>query len=142
MEKKSFISLLAINLDLKKKHLAFARAGHCPIIHYNSKKKNTEMFKTKGIAVGLDPGKIFDSTLEECKVNVQKDDILVFYTDGLSEARNISGEEFGEEKLCEIIKQNCRMDVKHLRDVIIDNILGFLDGQNLHDDLTLVLIKI
>ncbi|MEJ2054494.1 MAG: SpoIIE family protein phosphatase, partial [Calditrichaceae bacterium] len=59
-----------------------------------------------------------------------------------SEARNISGDEFGEEKLCEIIKQNCRMDVKHLRDVIIDNILGFLDGQNLHDDLTLVLIKI
>jgi sigma-B regulation protein RsbU (phosphoserine phosphatase) len=142
MEKKSFISLLAANIDLKKKSLTFARAGHCPIIHFNAKNKNTSMFKTKGIAVGLDSGQIFDSTLEEYKIKVNKNDIIAFYTDGLSEARAANGEEFGEERLCKIIKDNSDLDVKPLKEVIIDSILGFLDGQNLHDDLTLVLIKI
>ena len=142
MEKKSFISLLAANIDLKHKSLTFARAGHCPIIHYNAKTKNTSMFKTKGIAVGLDSGPIFDSTLEELKIKVNKNDIVAFYTDGLSEARAANGEEFGEDRLCSIIRKNSDLEVKLLKEVIIDNILGFLDGQNLHDDLTLVLIKL
>ena len=142
MEKKSFISILAAIIDLKQKCLTFARAGHCPIIHYNAKTKNTSMFKTKGIAVGLDSGQIFDSTLEEYKLDVNKNDILAFYTDGLSEARNVEGEEFGEERLSNIIKENSNLEVKELKEVIIDKILGFLDGQNLHDDLTLLLIKL
>ncbi|MBN1408547.1 MAG: SpoIIE family protein phosphatase, partial [Calditrichaceae bacterium] len=142
MEKKSFISLLAANIDLHKKSLTFARAGHCPIIYFDAKTKQTSMFKTKGIAVGLDSGQIFDSTLEEYKIKVNKNDIIAFYTDGLSEARAANGEEFGEERLCGLIKENSGLDVSLLKDVIIDNILGFLDGQNLHDDLTLVLIKL
>lgn len=142
MEKKSFISLLAANLDLKKRNLTFARAGHCPIIHYSNDTRDTVMFKTNGIAVGLDNGNIFDSTLEEYKIKIKKNDILAFYTDGLSEARAANGEEFGEDRLCTIIKENSNLEVKLLKEVIIDNILGFLDGQNLHDDLTLVLIKL
>lgn len=142
MEKKSFISLLAAKIDLANLNVTFARAGHCPIIHFKAKDKSTTMFQTEGIAVGLDSGDIFDKSLEECQIQVAKNDILAFYTDGLSEARNKDNDEFGEERLCEIIQANSEFDAKQLKEVIIDDILKFLNGQNLHDDLTLILMKI
>ena len=142
MERKSFISLLAANLDLSKNKITFARAGHCPIIHFRASENKTFMFQTDGIAVGLNSGELFERSLEQRELDIENNDILAFYTDGLSEARNFKGDEFGEEKLCEIIRNFSHLSVSDLKDVIIDQILKFLDGQNLHDDLTLILIKV
>ncbi|MGD9488967.1 MAG: GAF domain-containing SpoIIE family protein phosphatase [Calditrichaceae bacterium] len=142
LEKKTFISLLAAHLDAKTNVLRFARAGHCPILYYNSVDDRTSLLQPSGVAVGLDNGDIFDKMLEEVEVKLSPNDILVFFTDGLSEARTGNGDEFGEERLCEVVKQNFHLSVEEIKDKIIDEILGFMDGQNLHDDLTLILIKI
>jgi serine phosphatase RsbU (regulator of sigma subunit) len=142
MEKKSFISLLAAQIYTNPGMIKFARAGHCPVIYYNAKKKSASILQPEGMAVGLDEGAVFNKLLEESKFNVSKNDIIAFYTDGLSEARNKDNEEFGEERLCEIIKSNSHLNADQLKKVVIDEILSFLDGQNLHDDLTLILVKI
>lgn len=141
LESKSFITLLAARIDYKKSHLTFARAGHCPVIHYKSETGQIQFLQPPGIAIGLDRTNLFAETLKETKVKLAKNDILAFYTDGLSEAMNSVGEEFGEEKIGEIIKNNCHLNVSELKEKMIDEILNFLKGQNLHDDLTLVLIK-
>jgi len=142
MEKRSFISLLAVDMDCKKNQIKFARAGHCPILHYNAKSNETSLLQPEGLAVGIDDGKVFDSYLKEHTLKLGSGDILAFYTDGLSEAMNIDNEEFGEERLCEIIRSNAGLEVSELKDTVIDHILKFLDGKNLHDDLTLILLKI
>jgi len=121
--------------------LRFARGGHCPVLHYKAIENESHFLQPSGIAIGLNNGDVFDSTLVEEKVKFATNDILAFYTDGLSEAMNKDKEEFGDEKLGEIIKNNAHLEVGELKDKVIDEILAFLDGQNLHDDLTLVLIK-
>ncbi len=141
LEKKSFITLLVAQIDYKKQILRFARGGHCPVLHYKAKEKEAEFLQPPGIAVGLTKGDLFDSTLKEEKVKLATDDILAFYTDGLSEAMDKNNVEFGDERLGEIIKNNAHLKVDELKEKVIDDILNFLDGQNLHDDLTLVLIK-
>jgi serine phosphatase RsbU (regulator of sigma subunit) len=141
LEKKSFITLLVAQVDHKNNVLKFARAGHCPVLHYCSKENKTKILQPDGIAVGLDKGEIFDSSLKEEKIKLRENDILAFYTDGLSEAMNKDGLEFGEEKLAEIMEQNAHLSVAELKERVIDEILAFLDGQNLHDDLTLIFVK-
>lgn len=142
MEKKSFISLLAATIDCEANRIRFARAGHCPIIHYSTKDNTTRLLQPEGLAVGIDEGKVFDSYLKEHEITVNKGDILAFYTDGLSEAMNSRNEEFGEERICEIIRTHATLPVSQLKETMIDRILSFLEGRNLHDDLTLILIKI
>lgn len=142
IEKKSFISLLAAQIDLKSNIIKFARAGHCPVIYYSAGEKRTRKLQPGGIAVGLEKGTIFNERLEESALQLHCDDILVFYTDGLSEARNSNEEEFGEDRLCTLIAQNASLSAEKLKEMVIDNIMSFLDGENLHDDLTLILIKI
>ncbi|MCB0280947.1 MAG: SpoIIE family protein phosphatase [Calditrichae bacterium] len=141
LERKSFITLLVAQIDQKKHLLRFARAGHCPVIHYKAKEDKACFLQPAGIAVGLDRGEIFESKLIEEEIKLAANDILAFYTDGLSEAMNKDGEEFGEERLGEILKKYSTLEVTELKEKVIDEILNFLDGQNLHDDLTLILLK-
>lgn len=141
LERKSFITLLVAQIDYKKQVLYFARGGHCPVLHYKAKENKIDFLQPPGIAIGLDKGKIFNGILKEEKVKLATNDILAFYTDGLSEAMDKNDIEFGNERLGEVIKNNAHLEVEALKEKIIDEILTFLDGQNLHDDLTLVLVK-
>ena len=141
LEKKSFITLLAARIDIRKNQLRFARAGHCPVLHYSHSSGRITVHTPPGMAVGFNRGALFEDLLKEESLALMPGDILAFYTDGLSEAMNKSGDEFGEERLGKIITENATLDMDELKDVIIDSILAFLDGQNLHDDLTLLLVK-
>ncbi len=141
LDRASFITLIAAYLNYEKRELTFARAGHCPVLHYRSQSKSTHIYQPSGIAIGMDRKKVFESTLREQKVSLEKDDIVALFTDGLSEAMNHDDDEFGEERLCEVIKQNAGCSAEQLKEMVIDEILKFVDGRNLHDDLTLILIK-
>ncbi len=141
LERKSFITLLVADIDYKKRVLSFARAGHCPVAHYSRRRDEVAFLQPGGIAVGLDKGPIFSKMLELKKISFEKDDVLAFFTDGLSEAMDARGEEFGEERLGEIIRESAQEDVEVIKDNVINAILGFLQGQNLHDDLTLIIVK-
>jgi len=142
LERKSFISMLMAALDCDTNTLSFARAGHCPLLYYNSKLDEAALLQPEGIGVGLERGDIFKKKLKEEKIKCQSGDIIVFYTDGLSEARNHAGEEYGDERLRTLIKTNAKKTAPELKELVIDSILSFLDGQSLSDDLTLLLVKL
>ncbi len=142
LDRKIFISLLTARINTRTMELTYARAGHCPVIHYSGSAGRSEILQPPGIAVGLNQGEIFDQILTEEVLTLQNGDILAFFTDGLSEARNELGEEFGEERLSSFLSAHAALSIVELKDRLIDEILRFLNGQNLHDDLTLILIKI
>jgi len=142
LERKSFISMLMASLNCNTNTLSFARAGHCPLLYYNSKANEAALLQPDGIGVGLEKGDIFRKKLKEEKVKCNSGDIIVFYTDGLSEARNNAGEEYGDERLRTLIQSNAKKTALELKELVIDSILAFLDGQSLSDDLTLVLVKL
>jgi len=141
LERKSFISMLMACLDSKTQTLSFARAGHCPLLYYNALKERAELLQPDGIGVGLEKGVIFRELLEEEEISYNKGDIFVFYTDGLSEARDENGQEYGDMRLLELIQTNAHQTAPELKDIVIDSILSFLDGKSLSDDLTLLLVK-
>ncbi len=141
LEKTSFITLTAAYLDYKKRELTFARAGHCPTLHYKAASATTDIYQPMGIAIGMDRQTVFEGTLKEEKIKLNDNDILAFFTDGLSEAMNHQDDEFGEERLCRIIEKNASLNAEQLKEAVIDEILDFVDGRNLHDDLTLILVK-
>jgi serine phosphatase RsbU (regulator of sigma subunit) len=141
LERKSFISIMVAMINTRKKELIFSRAGHSPLVYYSALSAETILLEPKGLAVGLDSGKNFERILEEQILKYNNGDVFVFYTDGLTEARNRENEEFGENRLSEIVQKNGNLGAKEINDKILDEIMDFLDGNKLQDDLTMIVLK-
>ncbi|MCD6376892.1 MAG: SpoIIE family protein phosphatase [Caldisericaceae bacterium] len=141
LEKKSFITLTFAILDSQRHQLKFARAGHCPLVHFKAKNGQIIYHQPAGIAVGLDRGQIFKDSLQEHLIDIDLGDVLVFYTDGLSEAMNGKLDEYTEVRLADILKQFADQPVEIIKKRLIEDVFKFVGDHHLHDDLTLILLK-
>jgi len=140
--KDVFISVIYGEFDMECKVLRYARAGHNPLIVCKKSSGITELVVPKGLAIGLDSGAIFSRTIEQIEISLEKDDLFVFYTDGISESMNSKGDEFGEERLQQAISAHNNDSAKKLTERIHAAIRTFAAGTTQHDDLTLVAIRI
>lgn len=140
MDRKSFITLIYADFNVQTGELHFARAGHCPLLHVNSNEHH--FLQPSGIGLGLDNGRIFNETIEDVKVKVRHDDIFVLYSDGLIEARNIHGEEFGEERLCQSVERAREHPAELIKESIVNDVRMFVGQAKAHDDLTCVVLKV
>jgi len=140
-DRNTFISLIYGIIDAKDRCFTFCRAGHCPLYYLGQDFKEPQMLEPKGIGVGLDAGKIFEKTLEPMKVTLNDEDALLLFTDGVTEARNPNGEEFGEERLAKAFLQVKNENSTEIKKTLIHHIYTFFDGQNAYDDLTFIIIK-
>ena len=141
MEKKSFVTLFIGIVDLNNKTLDYCRAGHNPLLLLKSSEDKIIPLRPKGIALGIEKGEIFNRTLQVEKLKLQKDDLIVFYTDGFSEAMNKNLEEYSEEKLGETIIKNRHKPVKEIVSSVLDEVNTFVDGHPQHDDMTIVIMR-
>ena len=94
-----FITIFYGILDLDTNALRYVRAGHEPVLLVRKGATAPELLGGDGLAVGLDEGAVFDSLLEEREVALAPGDLVALYTDGITEARNAKGEEFGRDRL-------------------------------------------
>ncbi len=141
MEKKSFVTLFIGIVDLKEKTLNYCRAGHNPLLLLKHSKKEIIPLKPKGIALGIEKGQIFNRTLQVEKINLNKGDLVVFYTDGFSEAMNRNLDEFTEQRLCESIIKNRDKPVKEIITSALSDVNNFVKGHPQHDDMTIVVMR-
>jgi len=79
---------------------------------------------------------------EEKNVKLQKGDVLVLYTDGITEAQNESGELFGSERLCKIISETYQEQPDNIIDLILKEVYDFCKTRSLEDDISLVIMKV
>jgi phosphoserine phosphatase RsbU/P len=94
--------------------------------------------KTGGMVVGLfDP-----SVYEQETIQLQRGDILVAYTDGVTEALNLAGEEFGEDRLQDTIARTSHLNVEQVRELLVREIEEWCEGAPQHDDLTFLIMKV
>lgn len=141
-ERGFFISMIYAIIDLEKRTLTFSRAGHNPMILRSSKKGMAEELNPPGIALGLESGEIFTRTIEERTIGIEKDDLFLFYTDGLNEAQNQFHEEFGEERLLHQVEAYTDLAAEALLQKIQTEIQQYTVNAAQHDDMTAVVIKI
>jgi transposase len=138
-----FVTMFYIILDSRNRTINFASAGHNPMILWRGKTKQVYFLKPKGFPVGIDLPEMdmFERNMALQKINLEKDDMLVIYTDGITEAMDPDKNQFGEDRLVEVIKENGHLSPQEFVQKLGDTIAQFTRGAEQNDDITLVAIK-
>jgi len=139
-EANTFVTMVYAIFLYQKRQLRVVRAGHPP--SGLVRKNRVTWMETKGLGLGLAPNALFKKTLEEKVINLKKGDTVFFYTDGLSEARNVQGEEYGEEVLTETLLDLHGQGAGDILQAIRGRVDTFSEGVPRHDDVTLVALKV
>lgn len=92
-----------------------------------------------GFPVGLEED--ISDFLGETEILLNPGDVVVLYTDGITEAENPAGEMYGLERLCEIVSQNWEQSAQEIKTAVIDDVKQHIDTQTVYDDITLLVIK-
>lgn len=141
LDKTSFITTSYFIVDTKKKKVELARAGHCPTLYYDSVTKKLEYFKNKGLGLGILRNGDFGNFIQPYEFGYKSGDIIVLYTDGITEAKNSRGDEFGYERLQDAVSKSIDCTPEEIQKSIIDNLYAFIGSSIIDDDYTTVVIK-
>ena len=148
LDGKSFITMLYGVIDIERREMTFARAGHCPLIHVPANQpagmRKARMLVPDGLVVGLqiDDGTMFDALLQEQTISIEPGDLVVWFTDGISETMNDAFDCFGEARLAQVVEQYAHLPFDQLRSYILAELRAFAAGADQHDDMTMILMKI
>lgn len=114
---------------------------HENVLKFNHHSREVEVISTEdlGIYVGLIEN--IEDHVNEMQIDFSANDILLLYTDGLTEAENAEGEFFGEERLKTLFDQHHTMNVKQMVDNIFYNIYQFTGSQKILDDISLMIVR-
>jgi serine phosphatase RsbU (regulator of sigma subunit)/pSer/pThr/pTyr-binding forkhead associated (FHA) protein len=131
-----FVTLFYAELDPKSGSLSFVNAGHNPplIVHTDG---TVEHLGAGGLPLGIIP----HAEYREGRTQLNPGDVLVIYSDGVSEALGPTGEEFGPERLYDVVAQNVTASASGIRDRIESALTKFAQGTPANDDITLVIVK-
>jgi len=141
-KRNTFISMVYGIFDLDVKSLALARAGHNPVIMHQKIRGEVQEIQSEGLALGLDSGSTFDDKIQEVNISFEKGDVFVFYTDGLTEAMNNKQEEYGQERLVELIDGCASKSPQEIKDLLYSDVKKFIGKSEQHDDMSVVVVKI
>ncbi len=141
LERNSFISASYFIIDTAEKKIRYSRAGHCPVLYLRSGSNQSFYLKDKGAALGMVRSKEYCNYVEANELEYAPGDTMVLYTDGITEAKNDKGEEFGNERLAEALNQVAGATAKTIEENIIKKLYEFSGSKNINDDYTSMTIK-
>jgi serine phosphatase RsbU (regulator of sigma subunit) len=133
-----FVTLFYGVLDPLRKTLTYVNAGHNPPLVMGKGAGDVIMLAAKGVALGV----MTDMLYEEKEVVLNPGDILLLYTDGVTEAVNRKDEMFGHERISRLVEENHHLSAQELIKLIEREVFTFSEGQPQFDDITLLLVKV
>ncbi|MDR1788820.1 MAG: PAS domain S-box protein [Opitutaceae bacterium] len=136
-----FISLFYGVLDTTTRRLRHIRAGHEPAILLRAGSTNPELLSPEGLALGFDGGALFDETLAEQETSLNPGDLLALYTDGVTEAANASGEEFGRDRFIATLSRHGGASLRKTIYNITRHLAAYSTLATRTDDRTLLLVR-
>lgn len=137
-----FITMFYGILDLETNRLRYVRAGHEPALLLRAGKSEPELLRAGGLALGLDAGGIFGATLEEGEVTLRAGDLLALYTDGITEAADAQGAEFGRDRLVAALRAHGEQPLVGLPAGLETELDTFAAAGARPDDRTLLLARL
>lgn len=142
LDRFTFITAFYGILDRDSGRFRYGRAGHNYPIHLSRKTNTVSELPGTGIAFGIDNGPLFKQTLKLHETHLEPGDVLLLYTDGLTEAAHSRRGQLGVERLMHLLEQqDANLSAEDLKQNLLEELNTFLDEQPLMDDLTLILIK-
>ena len=130
-----FITCFYALLDMRTRKLSYANAGHCPPMVMRDGR--CLRLKEGGPVLGVFP----QQSYQQQEIDLLRGDCLVLFTDGVTEACNAAGEEFGEERLQELLVSGRKLHAAELREKIMTVVTEFSSG-NFDDDVTLMVLRV
>jgi sigma-B regulation protein RsbU (phosphoserine phosphatase) len=138
IELESFVTLCYARLDLDQRALCVADCGHTGIVHWHAATGRCEVLQGDNPPLGIREGEIFD----QFSVPFESHDVLLLFSDGITEARNAGGELFGLERLTAHVQANAGLEPALLGESIRQAVSDFAGSSGLPDDLTCVAIRV
>ncbi len=132
-----FATLFFMIYDRDTEELSFANAGHGPLFCYRSDKKMCTLTKLDGTPIGI----MEDVEYSQARVKLKEGDIVVMYTDGVTEMRNENKDEYGLRRLQELLIKHSEKNANELVELIVNDVETFRGETNPHDDMTLLVFK-
>ena len=142
LDNRSFITMTYAVIDLHARTLTCARAGHTPLIVVT--RQGSEVLMPNGMVLGLrlpGAGQRFEELLEEHTMTFADSDVVVLYTDGITEAMDGRGELFGDSTLADVIAAHRDLDADQIRERVLSAVRTFVGDAEPHDDMTMVILK-
>jgi sigma-B regulation protein RsbU (phosphoserine phosphatase) len=135
-----FITMIFAILDLPRRTLTFARAGHEPLVAYSRLTGGMRLVAPDGIALGLVDDHLF-SVIRDQEVELDDGDVAVLYTDGVIEAMDERSREYGQERFLEMLRTHAESPAEDLIHALVTDIRHFARSGRQSDDITLVVLK-
>ena len=143
MKKGMFVTLFYVIIDSKRRRINFASAGHNPLILHRPSKNKTYYLNPRGFPIGISlPDKeLFRKSIESDTIALAEDDIILIYTDGVTEAMNPKRKMFGEERFLRLVRECGKKSANEFVGILQQEMNTFTEGNEQNDDITLVAIK-
>jgi sigma-B regulation protein RsbU (phosphoserine phosphatase) len=133
---EQYVTLLLAEIDTRKRIIQYVNCGHNPALLFRPNAGTLTPLNSSCPPIGLSP----EEMCELSSVDLLAGDVLVFYTDGVTEAENRSGEEFGMERLSATVRRGSSLSAEELMTNIYNGAADFC-GDDFNDDLTILVVK-
>jgi sigma-B regulation protein RsbU (phosphoserine phosphatase) len=134
----TFFTAVLCSYDPSSHTLTYSNAGHNPPLLFRQSSGDVQWLKPTGAAIGL----IEKYDLQEKSLTLFPGDVLLFYTDGVTEARSASGEDFEKDRLAQTVQYTAALPAQDMLAAARQNLYEFMNGLPLDDDVTLVVCKV
>ncbi len=136
-----FISMAYAILTRDSATVTLCRAGHDAPLHFRARLGTVERVNPPGMVLGIDSGDAFNRVTTDFSLELEPDDCLVLYTDGVTEALDSKGEEFGMENLVRSVLASASEGAAGVIARLTDDLREFVGSHPQHDDITLIVIR-
>jgi phosphoserine phosphatase RsbU/P len=132
-----YVTLLLAEIDTHKKTLNYVNCGHNPALLFRSERGRVTRLDSSCAPIGISTEEICDLA----SADLGAGDVLVFYTDGVTEAQNDFGEEFGTERLSALLERGSSLSAESLMSTIFSSASDFCNQVGFADDVTILVVK-
>jgi sigma-B regulation protein RsbU (phosphoserine phosphatase) len=132
-----YVTLLIAEIDTHKRIIRYVNCGHNPALLFQAKTRTLKRLESSCPPIGLNPYEF----CELASAELTSGDVLVFYTDGVTEAENLLAEEFGMERLSGVVQRGSSLSAEGLMDDVFSSAASFSKDVGFGDDVTIVVVK-
>ena len=132
-----FVSLLYVDVDLDSLQITYSSAGHEPLIIWDDSEKDAVLLSDSNLPIGVFP----DTVYEEKVHKIETGDVLVLYTDGVTEGRSREGDFFGIERVVDIIRENFHLSSQGVANKLLTKVKKFT-RRRITDDFSLLVVRV
>jgi sigma-B regulation protein RsbU (phosphoserine phosphatase) len=134
---ESYVTLLVSEIDTHKRTIRYVNCGHNPALLFQAKTRTLKRLESSCAPIGLNP----EESCELATADLSAGDVVVFYTDGVTEAQNQLSEEFGMERLSAVVRNGSSLSAEELIIEIFNSAANFCGDVGFRDDVTIVVVK-